>query len=251
MRWRLTCISTIFVPAVKPSDPARLYDDDRIGKEDLMIEAGRHCASRNRVCAAHRGGLRDFWIVARTFLRHPSMVGSSFPASRRMVSHMFQSVDWNAIDLMVEYGLGAGAFTATALARLRSDARLLTIDTSPDFTQHLERALGGDPRLIVATGSASDVEAILAEQGLNRVDCILSGLPFSTLSEAEARLIIDASARLLRPSGSFLAYQMRTAVRPYLEARFDKVSHDYEWWNLPPCHLYRACLGESGVRHGR
>ncbi|HUD95827.1 AAA family ATPase [Sphingobium sp.] len=212
-----------------------------------MVEARRHLAREKRVVGARRSGLRDFWIAARTFFRHPSMVGSSFPASQRMVSRMFRSVDWNAINLMVEFGPGTGAFTATALGYLRPDATLLAIDTSSDFTQHLRRTLGGDSRLIVVTGSASDLDAILAARGINHIDCILSGLPFSTLSEAEARRIVDASARLLRPSGSFLAYQMRTAIRPYLVARFDTVMHDFEWWNLPPCHLYRACLNASGV----
>ncbi len=51
------------------------------------------------------------------------------------------------------------------LERLGPDATLVTIDTNPDFTRYLKESID-DPRLIAVTGSAADVEKILADRGL-------------------------------------------------------------------------------------
>jgi phospholipid N-methyltransferase len=175
----------------------------------------------------------------REFLRDPSMVGSAFPASRRLIGKMLADVPWKEIGVFVEYGPGTGRFTEEALSRLGPHAKLVAIDTSPDFTRNLERQIR-DKRLSAVAGSAQDVENILRQRGLESADCILSGLPFSTIDRREAKAIMDASWSVLAPRGHFLAYQMRKAIRPLLDERFHMVSESFEWRNIPPCHLYMA-----------
>jgi phospholipid N-methyltransferase len=172
-----------------------------------------------------------------SFLKQPLMVGSPVASSRHMVDRLLDPVDWQRVGLLVEYGPGTGSFTAAALSRMRSDATLLAIDTSQDFTEHLRETIP-DPRLRAVTASAADAAGILAEQRLGQADCILSGLPFSTLPEDAARAIVAASDAILKPGGLFMAYQMRDRVRSLLDGRFDKIDEGYEWRNLPPCHLY-------------
>lgn len=178
------------------------------------------------------------------FARHPIRVGSAFPASNRMVRRMLQPIDWSATDVLVEYGPGTGRFTARALAKMKRGSMLLAIESGQDFVEHLRASLGHDDRLHVVRGSAVDVIKILADRRVEHADCILSGLPFSTLPPDEAQHIIAASAEALRPSGIFAAYQMRKAIEPLLRSNFFEVKKGYEWWNIPPCHLYWA----SGLR---
>ncbi len=67
--------------------------------------------------------MKDTGLVAATeFLRHPSMVGSAFPATARMVRRMLTPVDWSKVGVAVEYGPGSGRFTFAMLERMRSDA---------------------------------------------------------------------------------------------------------------------------------
>jgi phospholipid N-methyltransferase len=183
--------------------------------------------------------LKARMVAVAEFLKSPTMVGSSFPASHWLIDRMLQGVDWPCVNTMVEYGPGTGVFTSAILARLQPCARLIAIDTSPSFTDHLASAIT-DERLHVVTGSAADVQHIMAELGLLQADCIISGLPFSTLEPEVATQIIDGSVQILSPDGVFMAYQMRTAVRALLERRFDMVRAAYEWRNIPPCHLYWA-----------
>ncbi|MFT3965513.1 MAG: methyltransferase [Sphingobium sp.] len=209
-----------------------------------MASPAARAASRSRPVgnAPEPGGDAGFLVSLRAFLRHPSMVGSAFPATDRMVRHVLDPLDWPSIRVLVEFGPGSGQFTRAALARMDGDALLVAIDTSEIFTRHLQREIA-DPRLRAVTGSAEDIAAILAGQGVTRADCILSGLPFSTIPPGLAARIMDASRAVLPPHGCFAAYQMRTAIKPWLAARFGHLRHGYEMWNIPPCHLYWASGG--------
>lgn len=189
--------------------------------------------------AAEGRGPEYLALAFREFFRNPMAVGSAFPASRYLVERMLSPIDWGRMDCVVEYGPGTGIFTRALLDRLPGHARLLAIDTSAGFIDHLREATP-DRRLIAVTGSADAVRAIMADHGLDEADCILSGLPFSTLAPDRAERLMEASARALAPDGRFLAYQMRKAVQPLLERRFETVQTGFEWRNVPPCHLYWA-----------
>src|SRR5205085_11749925 len=119
------------------------------------------------------------WQFLRAFLKNPVMVGSVIPSSRVLIEKMLEPVDWASTKLFVEYGPGVGTFTRPVLERLAPDARLVTIDTNADFTRFLKQAID-DPRLVAVTGSAADVEKILADRGLGSADYVPSGLPFSS-----------------------------------------------------------------------
>src|SRR6185369_15392925 len=103
------------------------------------------------------------WQFLRGFLKNPVMVGSVIPSSRVLIDKMLGPVDWANTKLFVEYGPGVGTFTRPILDRLEPDARLVTIDTNPDFTRYLMQSIE-DPRLIAVNGSAADVEKLLAER---------------------------------------------------------------------------------------
>ncbi|MGE4430228.1 MAG: class I SAM-dependent methyltransferase [Sphingobium sp.] len=152
---------------------------------------------------------------------------------------MLATVPWERIRTFIEYGPGTGRFTQAALARLSADATLVALDTSEAFTRHLRHHID-DPRLRIVTGSAEDIRDILGRHGIFKADCILSGLPFSGISEDRAARIMEASAEILAPDGHFLAYQMRKTIADHIIRHFGVVEEAFAWWNMPPCHLYRA-----------
>ncbi|WP_245892351.1 class I SAM-dependent methyltransferase [Novosphingobium guangzhouense] len=189
------------------------------------------------------------WIAATEFVRHPSMVGSAFPASARMVRRMLAPLDWSHIEVLVEYGPGSGRFTFEMLRRMRPDAQLIAIETSQAFAAKL-REKCDDPRLVVVEGSARDVRRNIGAETCGRADCILTGLPFSTLGETEADIIMHETALALKPTGVLAAYQMRTAIRRLIDRNFAQVRKGFEWCNIPPCHLYWAANPLKGSETG-
>jgi len=183
------------------------------------------------------------WQFLRGFLKNPVMVGSVIPSSRVLIERMLGPVDWANTKLFVEYGPGVGTFTRPVLEQLGPDAKLVTIDTNPDFTHYLKESID-DPRLVPVTGSAADVEKILADRGLGSADYVLSGLPFSTLPPGVGDDIAEATAKVIRPGGAFLVYQFSPKVLDFIKPHFEPIKRGFEWINVPPATLFWAYKGE-------
>jgi phospholipid N-methyltransferase len=186
------------------------------------------------------------WQFLRGFLKNPVMVGSIIPSSRVLIEKMLSPVDWANTRLFVEYGPGVGTFTRPVLDHLGPDAKLVTIDTNPDFTRYLRDSID-DPRLVTVNGSAADVERILADQDLGSADYVLSGLPFSTLPAGVGEDIAEATAKVIRPGGAFLVYQFSPKVLDFIKPHFDPIRRGFEWINVPPATLFWAYKGEPNA----
>nr|WP_239017013.1 methyltransferase domain-containing protein [Sphingomonas ginkgonis] len=167
------------------------------------------------------------------------MVGSIIPSSRKLIDRMLAPVDWEKTRLFVEYGPGVGTFTRPILERMGPDATLITIDTNPEFTTYLREDID-DPRLVAVTGSAADVEKIIADRGFSHADYVLSGLPFSTLPPGVGDAIGAATSRVIRPGGAFLVYQFSPKVRDFIAPVFERLERGFEWVNVPPATLFWA-----------
>ncbi|HET7709642.1 MAG TPA: methyltransferase domain-containing protein [Sphingomicrobium sp.] len=167
------------------------------------------------------------------------MVGSIIPSSKILIDRMLGPVDWDETRLFVEYGPGVGTFTRPILDRLGPDATLIAIDTNPDFVKYLKRSID-DPRLVAVTGSAADVEKIIADRGFAHADFVLSGLPFSTLPPGVGDAIGEATGKVVRPGGAFLVYQFSPKVLDFIKPHFDRIDRGFEWINVPPATLFWA-----------
>jgi len=184
------------------------------------------------------------WQFLRGFLKHPVMVGSIIPSSRVLIERMLKPVNWDETRLFVEYGPGVGTFTRPILDKMGEDSTLIAIDTNPDFIKFLGKSID-DPRLIAVTGSAADVESIIAEHGFKGADYVLSGLPFSTLPPGIGEDIARATAKVIRPGGAFLVYQFSPKVQAFLEPWFERIDRGFEWINVPPARLFWAWRDDS------
>ncbi|HXG80185.1 MAG TPA: methyltransferase [Sphingomicrobium sp.] len=167
------------------------------------------------------------------------MVGSVIPSSKVLIDKMLKPVDWSKTRLFVEYGPGVGTFTRPILERLGKDARLIAIDTNPDFIDYLNGDID-DERFIAVHGSAADVEKIIAEHGFDHADYVLSGLPFSTLPPGVGEQIGAATSHAIRNGGAFLVYQFSPKVRDYIAPHFERIDRGFELVNVPPATLFWA-----------
>lgn len=173
------------------------------------------------------------------FLKHPVMVGSIIPSSRKLINRMLARTDWANTKLFVEYGPGVGTFCQAVLDRMGPDGTYIAIDTNPDFIDYLRRTII-DPRFVPVLGSAADVRKIIADRGHEHADYILSGLPFSTLPPGIGPKIASETHAALRTGGAFLVYQFSPKVRDFLAMNFDNIDHEFELINIPPAQLYWA-----------
>ena len=97
-----------------------------------------------------------------------------------------------------------------------------------------------DPRLHVHRGSAEDIVELLAGIGVERVDVVVSGIPFSTMPEALGTRILAAVRAALAPDGAFVAYQFRAEVARLACREFGVAEHvELEMLNVPPMRVWR------------
>ncbi|MDP9161914.1 MAG: methyltransferase [Acidobacteriota bacterium] len=176
-------------------------------------------------------------LFTRIFFKHPLMLGSIIPSSRFLVNRLLRKINWLQDLTIVEYGPGVGTITAQILARMTKNSELVVIEKNADFVQHLEDTFS-DPRLKIVHGSAENVRAELDRMGLKGADCIISGIPYSTLPNDLREKIMQESREALKPSGALLIYQFTGAVLPHLRAHFTYIDMDFELFNVLPARLF-------------
>lgn len=177
------------------------------------------------------------WLFAQNFFKHPRMIGSFIPSSRYLVERLLGDVNWRAMKVVVEYGPGVGTITRELLLRMPPDAVLIAIEMNRDFVGHL-RASIKDSRLHVVQGSAADVADILRAKGLNAADCVISGIPYTTLPQEVRARVLQQTREVLADNGSFLVYQFTRTVLPHLRQVFGEVRTDFEPLNILPAQLF-------------
>lgn len=194
---------------------------------------GRATPPRQR----HGGQLRKDVEFLRGFLRHPARVGSIVPSSRRLEQVLVREARVAEAQTVVELGPGIGGTTAALLHAMPLAAQLLAIELDANFYQHL-RSTVQDPRFTLELGSAEQLEGLLAARGLPAPDAIVSGIPFSTMALEAADRIAAAIAKVLRPGGRFVAYQLRAHVADFVSPYLGEPDQRWELVNVPPLRVF-------------
>ena len=182
----------------------------------------------------------------REFLSRPRAVGALFPSSPQLATRMVNSIDWDDVQVTLEYGPGTGAFTGQILKQLHPTSRFLAIELSSQFAQLLTVQF---PQAIICTGSVADVTSICAQHDIAQVDAIVSGLPWAVFSDQDQEEYLNAMMTVLRAGGQFVTFGylqglLLPAARRFrrrLERYFKSVEASSPVWsNLPPAIYYHC-----------
>jgi phospholipid N-methyltransferase len=176
-------------------------------------------------------------LFAQQFLRHPLQIGSIIPSSSFLERRVIAAADLASAGVVVELGAGTGGMTRAMLRVLPPGARLLSIEINPRFHAQVSRI--EDARLIAHLGSAADLGRIAALRGLTAPDAIVSGIPFSTMSEAIGARIVAEVAAILADAGRFVAYQFSPRVSTLTEPLLGSPEVGMELINFPPMRVFR------------
>jgi phospholipid N-methyltransferase len=170
-------------------------------------------------------------------------IASITPTSDFGVRKVCSKIDFSRCGLIVEYGPGTGVFTKYLLRKMGPDSLLITIERNANFARDLRKRIR-DPRAVVVSGCASNILDTLGELGKTSADCVISGIPFSFLTDNMKDRILRNSFTALLPGGIFLAYQTFYQSNNHLKAHLDRifpfVRVEYEMLNLPPLRIYEA-----------
>lgn len=178
----------------------------------------------------------------RGFLRHPAQVGSVVPSSHRLEQRLVRNARISEARSVVEFGPGTGGTTVALLQAMSATAQLLAVELDSEFHQLLGSAIF-DPRFHLALGSAEQLADLLADRRMPAPDAIVSGIPFSTMPADVSERVASAVARLLRPGGRFVAYQVRAHVADFVSPHLGQPHQCWEVVNLPPVRVFTWVKG--------
>jgi len=191
-------------------------------------------ASSRRATAASPGESLAF---LRGFLRNPAQVGSVIPSSPQLEQRLLRCANVAQARTLVELGPGTGGTTRALLGAMDPAAVLLGIELDAGFFAGLRRSIR-DPRLILEHDSAERLGDLLDDHGLGAPDAIVSGIPFSTMPPAVSQRIAACIAKVLRPGGRFVAYQVRAHVADYVAPHLGAPEKQWELRNVPPVRVF-------------
>ncbi|PHP86305.1 methyltransferase [Burkholderia sp. AU18528] len=178
------------------------------------------------------------WRVSALFVREwvgrPASVGALCPSSRHLAREMADAVP-GGDGLVVELGGGTGAITAALLERGVAPRRLVVVERSPAFVQHLRRRF---PGLSIVSGDARQLERLLPPGAT--VDAIVSCLPLRTLPREDVAAILGQCQRALSADGVMIqfTYDLCPPGRhPLGDPGFVACDSRIVWANLPPARI--------------
>ncbi len=174
--------------------------------------------------------------VLRAWLKQPSQVATVCPSSPQLLRVLAERACVRDAQRVIELGPGEGGTTVALLREMGPQSRLLAIEKTCELAESLDAI--EDPRLIAHCGDAVDLSVIANRYGLDAVDVLVSGIPFSILPEAVAEQIVEAIDQVLRPGGTFIAYQVQDDVSDYAQPRFGIPAVQSVPFNLPPLKVF-------------
>jgi phospholipid N-methyltransferase len=177
---------------------------------------------------------------------HPFSIGAVAPTTPHTARLIARASRASSASAVLELGAGAGAVTREILRILPPSARLFALERNAGLAASLRRHA---PSARVICGCASRLRAHALEHRIARVDSIVSTLPWTHLPYASQREVLEASAELLAPGGTFLTVRCAGLHATRSGRRFHALLREtfpgleassVAWQNFPPLLLLRG-----------
>lgn len=165
----------------------------------------------------------------KNIIKIGSIVPSSYWLAKRVARHIEAKV-------VVELGPGTGVFTKEILKRLPADGKLICVENNIPFIDHLQGAVV-DSRLQVLVGDALDLGNLLKNIGINKVDCIVSGLPIANFTKSDRGKVLQEIHDCLKKDGKFIQFEYFLAAIKSIKRFFPRMHISYEIFNIPPAFV--------------
>jgi phospholipid N-methyltransferase len=178
----------------------------------------------------------DWLLFFSKFLKHGADIASFVPSSPYLARAVVRGIDFSNCRCVVELGAGTGPITSELLRLAPPACRSIIVERDKDFCVRLrERFPGAD----VVEADAANLERVLDERGIDKVDHFLCGLPLPSFKRAARDHILDIVRRRMSPDGTFRQLTHMPWVYYRLYRRyFGEVDFKFVFRNFPPAGYY-------------
>lgn len=181
--------------------------------------------------------LRHHFIAA--WLRSPLKMGAALPSSRSLARAMAAQVDLSRDGAIIELGAGTGVVTHALLEAGIPRNKLLVIEREKKL-HALLHAIFHD--LKVQCADAMDLENVLKNADMQKVNAIVSSLPFITMPVAVRHGIQEQMARAIGEDGIIIqfTYGHKSPINSSELKRYGLIGQRVKLVlvNVPPAHVW-------------
>jgi phosphatidylethanolamine/phosphatidyl-N-methylethanolamine N-methyltransferase len=126
------------------------------------------------------------------------------------------------------------------------DAIYFAIELNPEQVEETKKNC---PDVLVYTDSATNIAKYLKQHGVDKCDCIISGLPFANFSESLQNEILETVKTNLTEDGILLTFAYNVSLLTKAGKLFKQKLPEFFrvvnrtrtiWGNLPPAFIYHA-----------
>ena len=181
----------------------------------------------------------------KEFVSNPQEIGAIVPSSPALVKEIVNGIDWSKVKVLVEYGPGLGAITKGLLKKVEG-RDFFVIELNETYADAFAEKF---PDVTLYRNSVANIVKICEEHGVEAIDCVVSGLPWTNFSDELQDELLDAMMEALALNGQFatfaymhgLALPSARRFAEKLNERFGSVERsNVVWRNAPPAIVYRC-----------
>lgn len=148
---------------------------------------------------------------------------------------MVKHVDFAEAELIVELGAGDGVITEFILNEMSPTAKLLVFEVNERFCDALRDI--DDDRLIIAQDSAENIGSHVARLGYEKVDAIISAIPFVALPKELGYSIVQECHQCMKQGGRYIQVHYSLLTKKLYETIFGNVDINWVPLNMPPAFV--------------
>jgi phospholipid N-methyltransferase len=178
-------------------------------------------------------GMQERMLFLYKFLQAPGLTGNGFPSSEKLAKALLAPVPWDRVNLLAELGAGTGAITRH-LPSEQQPMQVLLFEKDQELRQRLKRQFPG----YLCYPDSSRLRLALHNEKLEKLDCIVSGLPFWSMRRWKRQQMLAQIASSLKDEGMFVVFSYFAQMKKDLKQFFEIQSATLVPMNFPPAMVY-------------
>ncbi|GAA0777470.1 rRNA adenine N-6-methyltransferase family protein [Clostridium subterminale] len=177
------------------------------------------------------------------YILHPRTTGAILPSSKKLACKMIGNIDFNKCGCIVEFGPGTGIFTEEILKRRNKNTIIILIEYNEEFYRILRSKYEDMENVHIINDSAENIDYYITKYDINKVNYIVSGLPFASLPREMTEIILEKTKSILSNGGVFITFQYTKLKISLISNYFKNIKIKKEFFNIPPAYVF-TCINE-------
>ncbi|WML37468.1 rRNA adenine N-6-methyltransferase family protein [Clostridium sp. OS1-26] len=174
------------------------------------------------------------------YVKSPRTVGAVAPSSEKLADRMVNDIDFKNAKCIVEYGPGTGVFTDKLVKNKGKNTILILLEYNQEFCKELKKKYNKYDNILIINDSAQNIDKYLREYDIEKVDYVVSGLPFASLPKDVSSEILKKTRTVLRNGGLFITFQYTLLKKEYIASYFKDIDYERVLLNVPPAYVLKC-----------